>query len=70
MKYEEIGRYFLYICKKEPFYIYVYIYLGWIGYDRMVVMMDYRPTAVFGWFAIRDGHMKSADIGLIVGTAI
>ena len=33
-------------------------------------MMDYRPTAVFGWFAIRDGHMKSADIGLVVGTAI
>ena len=54
MKYKEIGRYFLYICKKETFYIYVYIYLGQIGYDRMVVMMDYRPTAVFGWFAIRD----------------
>ena len=33
-------------------------------------MMDYRPTAVFGWFAIRDGHMKSADIGLVVGTAM
>ena len=70
MKYKEIGRYFLYICKKETFYIYVYIYLGQIGYDGMVVMMNYRPTAVFGWFAIRDGHMKSADIGLVVGTAI
>ena len=36
----------------------------------MVVMMDYRPTAVFGWFAIRDEYMKSADIGLVVGTAM
>ena len=36
----------------------------------MAVMMDYRPIAVFGWFAIRDGHMKSVDIGLVVGTAM
>lgn len=70
MKYEEIGRYFLYICKKVPFYIYVYIYLGWIGYDKMVVMMDYCLTAASGWFAIREVYMESADIGLVVGTAM
>ena len=36
----------------------------------MVVMMDYRPTAASGWFAIRAGYMESADIGLVVRTAL
>lgn len=60
-----------YIYVKRYLFISMYISI-WdgLGMDKMVVMMDYRPTAVFGWFAIRDGHMKSVDIGLVVGTAI
>ena len=68
MKSEEIGRYFLFTCKKEPFYIYAYIYLGWIVYGNLVIMIDYCLSAASGWFAIRGGYMESEDIGLMVGT--